>query len=292
MKKAISFFQPLRPILMSICGTIALASVAGCGSHGTAHRTISAEAAPVPADIKAQITPERRSPDSTLAYTHEIQIEISRDHLSEQLDAVKNACINDTVDSCTILSINSSNDINIPSGYISMRLSPKRVDDMINLAGQHGKVASLSTSAEDLAPQMNDTANRLASLNSYRDRLNGFMTKRDMPATQLITIARELSDTQTQIDELSRTQAGLKHRIDTDLLNIRFSVPSTEYRQQQTPIADSLREFGDHFRIAIAGVIDFFAYVLPWIPVIFLVIFGIRKSWQFFKKKPAAQSST
>lgn len=296
--------------------TIAMSALllTGCGNHGAGRRMSpddpqaleetpalratatwgnqTAPSSPAAANIKTEIMQDKRKPDSTLAYTHEIQIEVSRDRLATQLDTIKNACINDKDASCTILNINSSNDEYVPSGYISMRLAPNKVDGMVNLAGQHGKIISQSTSAEDLAPQLTDTTQRLATLSSYRDKLNGFMTKRDMPAVELVTIARELSDTQTQIEAMSRTHAELKHRVDTDLLNIRFSVPAEEYSRRQTPIKDSIRSFGEHFRYAISGVIDFFAYVLPWIPVMLLILFGIRKLWRFFKKKPLTQPST
>ena len=290
MHSKISYSPHLSLICVLICGLMALTSLTGCGKHDAASR-VSPDEAHAPANIQTKIMQENRKPDGTLAYTHEIQIEVSRAHLAAQLEIVKSACISDKEESCTILNINSSNDPYVPHGYISMRLAPSNVDGMVNLAGQHGKIASQSTSAEDLAPQLTDAAQRLSTLNSYRDKLNGLMTKREMPAIELVTIARELSDTQTQIESLSRTHAELKHRIDTDLLNITFAVPTEEYRDQQTPIKDSIHSFGEHFRSAISGVIDFFAYILPWIPVLLLGFFGIRKLWRFVKKKPLAQSS-
>ncbi|HVY24231.1 MAG TPA: DUF4349 domain-containing protein [Steroidobacteraceae bacterium] len=273
-----------------ICLIIAL-SISACGQR--AHRLAGQPGAAVlPSDIKTKIVMEQRKPDSTLAYTHDVSVEVAKDRLQSQLDAVRDACVSDKQAQCTILNVDSELASSLPSGSISMRLIPQKVATIVNVAATNGHVTSTHTSAEDLAPELDDTAQKLTSLNNYRDRLNSIMSKRDLNPDQLISVARELSNTQSEIDELMRSRSKLRQRIDTDLLTIRFTVPGEDYTATLTPVKDALSSFSYNFRSAVAAVISFTAYLLPWIPIIFLAFLGIRKSWRLLKKKSAAPSTT
>jgi len=278
-------------IQLALAITTTILLLGGCSK--AAHRILQ-QPAPMLTSISPDERPNNKSQnaDSTLAYTHNLSIEVSREHLQAQLNAVRDACNAAADHACTILSISIEPASLMPSGNISVRLTPQGVDALVALAAHDAKIISNSTAAEDLAPELNDTAEKLQALTSYRDRLNGIMSKGNLNPDQLIAIARELSNTQTQIEQLTRDRSKLKQRVDTQLLTINFQVPTDDYSNQQTPVKDALNYFGQHFRDALAGIITFFAYVLPWIPVLLLSFFGIRKLWQLLKKKSPTQPAT
>src|SRR5436190_5828555 len=111
--------------------------------------------------------------------------------------------------------------------------------------------------AEDLAEPVADTERELAQLTTHRDRLQELMKSKDIKLDSLITVSRELASVQSRIDEVATRKAGLRRRIDTELLSIDLRLPDYAVATEQTPVLDAFRSFGSNFKEAIANVISF-----------------------------------
>jgi Domain of unknown function (DUF4349) len=128
-------------------------------------------------------------------------------------------------------------------------------------------------------------------LSSHRDRLDEFLQRKDLKVDQVISLSKEISTTQTQIDTLHTQRANLQRRVDTEPLTINISPPIGTYAAQKSPISDAIRLFGSDFRDAIAQVIRFTAAVLPWLVVVLPGVVLLRIFWRAITRWLARRES-
>ena len=219
-----------------------------------------------------------RPADSTLAYSHEVTVELSAEGLLQRLEAVRGACIADRANGCTVLDVVRRNDGGVPSGRVVVRLAPAGVDPLVRLAQQDGKLLSSNTHADDLAQPVQDVERQLAQLNAYREKLSEFMG-RNLGVEQLLTVSKELAGTQTQIDDLTTRRATLRRRIDTDLLTVALQIPRLEAESQRSRIGEASRAFVSTMTSSLADVIEFTAQLLPWLLIVIPGFLGVRWLW-------------
>jgi len=272
-------------------GSLLLMLLAGCEQklgEGFAERTALTEG-PV-AGVAASRQPPPPAPQpperfrhaagSTLAYEHTVSVELAAALIAERIRQLQTACASRKESECTLLDVSLESERSVPSGNVRMRLAPVAVDALVAVAAQGGKIISRKTHAEDLAEPVADTERELALLSSHRDRLEGFLRGGGLKVEQLIAVSRELSSVLTQIDELNTRRANLRRRIDTELLTIELAPPFEAYGAQQTPVHDALKSFGTDFLRAIAQVITFVAFLVPWLIIIVPGLFLLRLLWR------------
>ena len=221
-----------------------------------------------------------RQEGATLAYEHVVGIQLSRALLLNRANEIRAACHEAPQSSCTLLDISISNDERIPSAAIRMRVAPGSVDRLVDLAAAGGSVESRTTHAEDLAEPIADTERQLSMLSTHRDRLTALMKDRALTVDQLVTVSREMSSVQTQLDQLGSTHANLRRRVDTDLLTLNLTLPRAEFRSEQTPVLDAMHGFGGEVRWALAQVVKFIANLLPWLIVLVPGLIAVRWFWR------------
>lgn len=225
-------------------------------------------------------TSPTRQEGATLAYEHVVGIQLSRALLLNRANEIRTACREAPQSSCTLLDISISNDERIPSAAIRMRVAPGSVDRLVDLAAAGGSVESRTTHAEDLAEPIADTERQLSMLSTHRDRLTALMKDRALTVDQLVTVSREMSSVQTQLDQLGSTHANLRRRVDTDLLTLNLTLPRAEFRSEQTPVLDAMHGFGGEVRWALAQVVKFIANLLPWLIVLVPGLIAVRWFWR------------
>jgi len=237
-----------------------------------------------PAAVMEMVTqdlrvPPRR-PDDTLAYEHAVHVEIGKDLLAERLQDVQAACASNDSFGCSVLDMTLQRDQTVPSGTIRLRMVPAAVAPIIEIASKGGYVAARSAHAEDLAEPVSDTARELSMLVAQRDKLEGFLKSRDLKIDQLITLSKELSSVQADIDSARSKAANLRRRIDTELLTIEFRLPPRAFGAEQTPVRDAFRLFSTNFTEGVGMVITFVAVLLPWLIVTVLGGLLLRILWR------------
>jgi hypothetical protein len=227
---------------------------------------------------------EREAGEKFLAYEHTVVVELPKDALSERLKEVRTACESRKELSCTVLDVSFGTEYEIPSGRIRIRLAPTAVEPVIEIAAKGGRITARGTHGEDLAEPISDTERELSLLSTHRDRLSEFLKQKDLKVDQVISLSKEISSTQTQIDALNTQKANLQRRVDTELLTINFSAPKGAYAAEQSPIGDAIRFFGVNFREAVAQVIQFTAALLPWLVIIIPGVVLLRLFWRWITK--------
>lgn len=223
----------------------------------------------------------------TLAYEHSVSIELERKLVPTRLREIESGCAAGKPVECTVLEVSLHGQEDVFSGLIRMRIAPQGVDSTIEAASRGGKLTARNTRAEDLAQPIADTQRKLALMTTHRDRLAEIMKSKELKIEQLITVSKELATVQTAIDGLGTEQAQLRRRVDTDLLTINLAPPRVAYFSQQTPIRDALRAFGSNFREALADVIRFVSFVVPWLVIVLPALFLLRAFWAWIGRRLA-----
>lgn len=221
-----------------------------------------------------------RQPDGTMAYEHSLTVEIEQDRLQARLDELANACKPDAAAPCTVLDVQSRANDAVPTASLRLRIAPAGVEPLIALAGRDARITNRSTHAEDLAEPLADTDRQLALLTTHRDRLLELQKARNLNVDQLITLSRELSSTQAQLEAMANERANLRRRVDTELLSIELTPPAHEFASGATPIRAALRAFGATLRQAVANVIEFIAVLIPWLVIVVPGLIAVRLLWR------------
>ena len=269
----------MAPTFTTLQGTvwvsICLLALGGCDRESRKLNQATISLTP-----QVSLASEPRRKESELAYEHTVSIELDRATLPKRMQEIQAACASDKEFSCTLLDVSLRTAGEIPSGTIRMRLAPAGVDTFTAAASKNGTLTDRLTHAEDLAEQVTDTERQLALLTTHRDRLAEFLKDKSLKVDQLITVSRELASVQTQLEAAATTRANLRRRIDTDLLTLNLSVPSTAVAAERTPIRDALSSFGADFTEAIAQVIRFIAALIPWLVVLVPGLILVRLFWR------------
>jgi len=209
-----------------------------------------------------------------LAYEHTVSIDAADDKVAPLFDAAQSACREAVDESCAILEARVTRG---ESAFATLRFraKPAGIRKLMDILATQGKIASQSTSAEDLAGPIEDTAKKVAMLSDYRTQLEELRNRKTHDIDALMKLTRELAETQSQIEMLSGQQAHLVQRVETEILNV--TIGSTRSRSSWNPIGESLSSFGENLSVAVATVIIVLSYLLPWAVVVLLGAWGVRR---------------
>jgi hypothetical protein len=252
-------------------------SLSGCSRN-----MVASQAALLDAPAEA---PAANSVNRYLAYEHFITIDAQKDEVPALFDAAQKACREAVAESCAILDSRISSG-DVASATLKFRARSEGIKKLVAVLSTQGKIASQSTSAEDLAGPIEDTAKKLAMLTTYRSKLEGLLGRSNNDVDALIKLNRELADVQGQIESLSGEQAHLVQRVETEILNVTLS--SYANRPFWGPIGESASSFGESLSDGIATAITALAYLIPWSLVLLLFFWLARKLWNRRKKSQAA----
>ncbi len=216
-----------------------------------------------------------------LAYEHFISIEADNDDVQSLFETAQKACSEAVAESCAILEARISKD-DYSSATLKFRAKAEGIRKLRAVVSSKGKVASQSTTAEDLAGPIEDTTKKLGMLTDYRAKLEGLLGRSNNDVDALIKLNRELADVQSQIENLSGEKAHLVQRVETEILNV--SISSYSNRSFWSPIGDSMSSFGENLSEGIGSAIIAVAYLIPWSLVLLLFVWAARKLWNRRKK--------
>jgi hypothetical protein len=269
--------QPRSEWRLLIATTLCVLSLCGCNRKGVdalADQHYGSQTA-------LRVAPAPADRPKSLAYEHTVSVELPKASLSSRLEEARTTCESRKEWACAVLDVSFGAEYGVPEGRLRVRLAPTAVQAAIEIAAKDGRVTSRSTHGEDLAEPISDTERELSLLSTHRDRLNEFLNRKDLKVDQVISLSKEISSAQTQIDTLNTQRANLQRRVDTELLTINFSPPKEALAAEQTPIMDAFRSFGLNFRDAVAEVVRFTAALLPWLVIIVPGLVLLRLFWRW-----------
>jgi hypothetical protein len=182
---------------------------------------------------------------------------------------------------CSILStsIDRSNEGRI-SARLSVRVKPEAYDGLaMLLAAPPARITMHAQSTEDLATPILDAEKRLEAKNLLRDRLTAMLLDSNVKtAADLVTIEKELAQVQSEIETITAQRDNLRTRTDTVRVDITYFGADVQVAGLDlTPIHQSIQGIGQTVVSSVSMLISLLAGVLPWLPLIALVGWAVRR---------------
>jgi hypothetical protein len=225
----------------------------------------TAQAAPANAQMK-------------LAVTHTFELSMP----SDQVEAVQRRHLDECAKlGCTVLTTSLQHG-GQGSVYArtSLRISPQSFDALAKaLAAAPARITSHAQTAEDKTIPLLDVEKRLEAKTALRDRLEAMLKD---PATKstadLLAIEKELALIQGDIESATAQRDYLRTITDTVRVDISYDGIVAEVGGVNlAPLKRAASEFGDTVLTSLATLIYVFAALLPWLPVILLLGWAIRR---------------
>lgn len=220
-----------------------------------------------------------------LAYEHNLTLDVADDQVAAQHARLLKLCADVAQAGCTLLESRLDVTSERAQGTVRMRVVQAAVSSMLAAVGRLGTVASQATTVEDLAQPMADADKRIAMLTAYRTQLEALRAKSSQDIETAMKIAKEWTQVQTELESVTGERTFLLKRVQTELVTI--SIQSIQTRPVAEPIRDALVAFSTHVAEAVAGLITFVAYALPWGVGLGGVVMGGRKLWKR-RQRPVA----
>ncbi len=245
-----------------------------------------------------------------LAYSHQLTLGVPEGHVRAHFTAARDRCLNDAALRCVLMDASLHNvDAVTPrgdeseSGDLELRLPHEAIGTFVNALSQPledetaGTVAvtSQATTAEDLGQPIADSERRHAQLTDYRDRLHELESRHDIKVDDLIKIAGQISDVQSQLEAADAQQRDLAQRVNTEKLSVNFHGPARS-GGSFGPVSSVWKNAADILGDSVASALEFSITALPWLPLVGLGLLILRAArWLIFRPRrltPAPGLST
>ncbi|MGF1691005.1 DUF4349 domain-containing protein [Photobacterium kagoshimensis] len=265
--------------LMWMLFSISLLSLMGCGDDSQPYQSTTPQVYSQQGD---------GTDDSTLAYYHSVSVELQREDVEPRYQDLLDKCQQVTEYQCTLTSSYLNTDRYIQAN-VEVKILPTAVNDFLALASLEGETKNLSTTSEDLTGAIVDSEQRLAMLMGYKKELLDLKKISGQDVSALVQIASELAQVQSQIETAQGEQAKLKQRVNLDVVSV--SLYSYEPPSFMTPIKDAGSDFITNLSESIGQAITAIAYLLPWLPILAIFVYVLRKAWFFARRVKQKENS-
>lgn len=269
-----------RPLI----GLLLLGALAACSHKEDAG---GAQPSAPTSDVLADAKPDTATPVArrTLAYRHSLELEVAENQVTQVFEAGQAACRAMTAEQCTILNAQSSGassangrNRETASATLTMRALPPAIPRLRAAFATRGEIVRQSTSAEELSGPLEDGAKKMALLKNYRDKLEALSARAANDIDSLIKLNRELAEVQGELEAASGAQATLQRRVDTEVLEVTIG---SQLRQSfWRPIGDAASTFGSTLSQGTASAITGAAWMLPWVLLLGVFAWVVRKLWR------------
>ncbi|WP_195763458.1 DUF4349 domain-containing protein [Duganella guangzhouensis] len=226
------------------------------------------------------VAPKER--DKFLAYEHAATIQTDEGKVKPLFDRLVAACEADRDNQCALMK-SSVEGGRYEAAQLRMRAKSAGINKLLALAAAGGELARQETSVEDLARPVADNAKRLEMLHAYQQKLDKLARKPGLDADALIKLAKEQASVQSELEQANGEAAHLLARMNLDILNV--TIQSRERQSFWTPVRYAAEGFGGNLSSGIASVVTGLAYLLPWLLVMALAFWLLRKLWRKVAKK-------
>lgn len=177
--------------------------------------------------------------------------------------------------------LHRNGDANWSSGYVVLRVPSERYEAMQNDVRSEGTVVSESTETEDVTDQLVDLEARLTNLRDRRERLRTFYDRAN-DTEELLSVERELSEVQGEIERLKAQQRSLEQRVAYSTLRVELREDRPDTTREHVPyheqplvgvFLDSLNGVYVFGRAALVTLVA----AAPWLGVLAVPVLGVRQ---------------
>jgi Domain of unknown function (DUF4349) len=162
-----------------------------------------------------------------------------------------------------------------------IRIKPDAYDAFAAaLTAPPAKVRNHQQTADDLTTPVLDTERRMAAKTALRERLNVLLKDQSTKsAADLIAIEKELSQAQSEIENLTAQIENLHKQTDTVRVDIAYVGTTVGFGGFDfEPLHEAMMDIGQTVVRSLAALVYCLATVAPWLPVIAIIWWIIRRS--------------
>ena len=178
------------------------------------------------------------------------------------------------------------------SARVSVRLAPDRYSEFANvITAPPAEVASQSERAEDRTVVVLDLDKRLAAKTALRDRLAALLKDPNTKGVaDLLAVEKELAQVQGDIEAAIAQRDYLRTITETVRIDIAYDGRSAVVAGYDfAPLRRAVTGAVQTLIASSASMITFLAAAIPWLPLVVLAVWGIRRLFRRWRKqRPAA----
>jgi hypothetical protein len=237
-----------------------------------------------PKDTAPQSGPAESS--AMLAYEHDVEIRLDAERIPQKVQAVRTACESSKFGACLVLEVRQSGG-RYAAGSLTVRAEPKAIEPLIAAAGEGGDIGDCRTHAEDLAVAVRDNTMLQDRLRKQQVRLLEFQGRNDLKVADMIALAEQIAQVESQLEAAEREGATHKRRIETQLLTLSFSPSASE--EQRSEIAAAFRDSGDVMAASAGAMIRIVAGLIPVAIALAFAIWLLRRLWRWRRRKTTTE---
>ena len=295
----------MKRLLISLTA-LALVACEDGGNYSGAMDMAEAGFAPAPAPAPAPQGAQKSAPIETynegadpagvyLAYRYGYGLVMPSKSVKATSDKHMQICRDAGASKCQITGSNTNtySDEDIRAN-LSLRAEPEWLQTFVtgmkaDIAEVDGRIESENTSVEDLTRAILDTDARLKAQTTLRTRLENLLETRDAKLPDLLALERELARVQGEIESATANLKALRARVSMSVVNLSYTSERVAVsRSSVSPIGSALKDFVGILSEGVAGVILFFAFMLPWF--IFVIIPGFFLGRWFWRRRRKAKA--
>jgi Domain of unknown function (DUF4349) len=236
-----------------------------------------------PPSVNSVVSDKRK-----LAYRYQFSFAIPSKTLESVSQKVVQDCKKAGPDNCLIVrsSVDRYRNDQVTAN-IALRVQPKWFadyqDDLTSSSiAAGGKLMSSSVSVKDLTIAISDSTVKLSTLHTLRTRLQTMLGTKGSTVKDLVAVERELARVQGEIEGITARLRVLQTRIRMSEVELEFETrASAASRSSFQPVIDAITGFFSTLSTGLANLINFIAYVLPWLfliaPIVWMLALWRRR---------------
>jgi hypothetical protein len=210
--------------------------------------------------------------------------------IATRYERARNACMTDRSLNCKLASANVRVATDGGSGSfanLSVLLPHSKVElfkhallaPVANEASNAVSINEVTTSAENVQSESDGANRKVEQLKTYLDRLTALAKRPNLSIEDTIRLEAEISRVQGELNTAQTAKDNVDGRVAREYV-------MAELREiPRGPIASVLNRASDIFVDNIANVLSFLIGVIPWLPIIAIVIFAGRWLWRVLARK-------
>lgn len=288
----------MRPVVL----LIASLALVGCGRQNAPGKAYSdaVVAMEAPAAVARSTQGFAETPTNAtatapmIAYDYVDTIWAPAGRIKALMDAHQKACVAAGAANCQVIAANSGGaEGGVTQAMLSLRASPTWIASLrggldADAKAAGGRVTDSQVTSEDLTRSIVDGEARLRAQTTLRDRLQALLADRPGKLSELLEVERELARVQGEIDSAQSTLAVMKTRVATSALILRYeSGAVTRPAGAWAPLAQALAEVASILARSLAALVLFATWAAPWLLVLGLAIWALRKRLPRLRRKPS-----
>lgn len=279
--------------------------LAGCGQRNNMP-AMDAVDAPVSFEMAPAVAKRADNPGSPpigagapmIAYAYTDAIWTPAQQVKPLMQRHQKACVDAGPAVCQVVSVQQSQGEDA-SATLEVRATPAwiahlhgRLEGDVKAAG--GRLVGSEVSSEDLTRSIIDGEARLHAQTTLRDRLQKLLAERPGKLAELLEVERELARVQGEVDSAQSNLAVMRTRVATSSLTLTYQSqhPTTQASGAWGPLVEALCEIQSTLAMSLGVLVRVAAFAMPWVLVIGLSLWLMRKRLPRLRRKPVDSSES